>query len=405
MQIESHKNRQNKKAKRLNSIRGTQRFTKPSQTNGGANIRINSEAAIPKLKNLAQEYIGVSDPYGFLTNLREALGIPNSQGASKYGVVTIPKEDGNALEASLRITNHNSDAETYITHNANYEYNLSILVRKNFKPNTFKPHNDVVLDEFVYYGKRMQRVENPLTQIINSIIGFLQSGVYNDTTGVAFKNTSPQTNDNNKLNCNTNMNKKLIRLTESDLHRIVKESVNRIINEIGDTEKGQRDLGALTAARFKGKKKGDWGEVAKKAFDERDKASNKAAKSGYSENEPWSSLKAWHKKRASMSDAYNDGYQKQVNESGFYPMEYDSKMGYYTPNGTVDGVDTYIDFDEMSFSELKALRDKYLEQVGHTPWNKIANARPDIFHAVNAIEEELEDRRERYREGDKSALA
>ena len=201
------------------------------------------------------------------------------------------------------------------------------------------------------------------------------------------------------------MNKKIIRLTESDLHRIVKESVNRIINEIGDTEKGQRALGALTAAKFKGKKKGDWGEVAKKASDERDKASNKAAKSGYNENEPWSSLMAWHKKRASMAGAYNDGYQKQVNESGFYPMEYDSKMGYYTPNGTVDGVDTYIDFDEMSFSELKALRDKYLEQVGHTPWNKIANARPDIFHAVNAIEEELEDRRERYREGDKSALS
>lgn len=215
------------------------------------------------------------------------------------------------------------------------------------------------------------------------------------------KNTEAE---NKQYNRNTNMNKKLIRLTESDLHKIVKESVNRIINEIGDTEKGQRALGALTAAKFKGKKKGDWGEVAKKASDERDKASNKAAKSGYNENEPWSSLKAWHKKRASMSDAYNDGYQKQVNESGFYPMEYDSKMGYYTPNGTVDGVDTYIDFDEMSFSELKALRDKYLEQVGHTPWNKIANARPDIFHAVNAIEEELEDRRERYREGDKSAL-
>ena len=56
MQIESHKNRQNKKAKRLNSIRGTQRFTEPSQTNGGVNIRINSETAIPKLKNC--NYIG-----------------------------------------------------------------------------------------------------------------------------------------------------------------------------------------------------------------------------------------------------------------------------------------------------------------------------------------------------------
>ena len=45
------------------------------------------------------------------------------------------------------------------------------------------------------------------------------------------------------------MNKKLIRLTESDLHRIVKESVNKIINEIGDTPKGQRALGALHARK------------------------------------------------------------------------------------------------------------------------------------------------------------
>lgn len=196
-----------------------------------------------------------------------------------------------------------------------------------------------------------------------------------------------------------------IRLTENDLHRIVKESVNRILNEIVDTEKGQRALGSLTAARFKEKKKGGWGEVTKKASDERDKASNKAAKSGYSKNEPWSFLKACLKKRASMSNAYNDGYQKQVNESGFYPMEYDSKIGYYIPSGTVDGVDTYIGFDEMSFRELKVLRDKYLVQVGYTPWKKVANAWSGIFHAVNAIEEELEDRRKRYRKGDKSALS
>jgi hypothetical protein len=32
------------------------------------------------------------------------------------------------------------------------------------------------------------------------------------------------------------MNKKLIRLTESDLHRIVKESVNRILNEVSWTD-------------------------------------------------------------------------------------------------------------------------------------------------------------------------
>lgn len=37
-----------------------------------------------------------------------------------------------------------------------------------------------------------------------------------------------------------------VRLTESDLHRIVKESVRRIINEIGDTTKGQYMLGRLS---------------------------------------------------------------------------------------------------------------------------------------------------------------
>lgn len=39
--------------------------------------------------------------------------------------------------------------------------------------------------------------------------------------------------------------KKLVRLTEGDLHRIVKESVNKVLNEIGDTPKGQYMLGRL----------------------------------------------------------------------------------------------------------------------------------------------------------------
>ena len=38
--------------------------------------------------------------------------------------------------------------------------------------------------------------------------------------------------ENKQYNTNTNMNKKLIRLTESDLHLIVKESVNKILKEV-----------------------------------------------------------------------------------------------------------------------------------------------------------------------------
>lgn len=44
--------------------------------------------------------------------------------------------------------------------------------------------------------------------------------------------------------------KRTIRLTESDLHRIVIESVKQAINEIGDTDEGQYDLGRAAARRY-----------------------------------------------------------------------------------------------------------------------------------------------------------
>lgn len=230
MQEES---RENKNAKRLNFLKGRQ-SRNPSQTNGGAKIQINSETAIPKLQNLAQKYIGATNPQGFLTDLMVALGIPDSQGASKYGVVTIPKDDGSILQASLRITNHQANAEQYIQHNANYEYNLSIVVKRKPRKNTFIPNDSVKLDEYVYYGTKMQEVENPLTQVIKGIISFLQSGEYKDTTGIAFKNQSPQPNtteNKQNINCNINMKKNRIKITESELKQIVEESVNKILSE------------------------------------------------------------------------------------------------------------------------------------------------------------------------------
>jgi len=71
------------------------------------------------------------------------------------------------------------------------------------------------------------------------------------------------------------MRKNIIRLTEGDLHRIVKESVRRTINEIGNTPKGQKRLGALAQryaqrnldydARDKNSKEAQIYDYAKKA--------------------------------------------------------------------------------------------------------------------------------------------
>ena len=79
------------------------------------------------------------------------------------------------------------------------------------------------------------------------------------------------------------MNKKLIRLTESDLHKIVKESVQKILNEIGDTPKGQDALGQVSGraqARASAVSGAASKRFSKTAKDARDKAYSEADKIG-----------------------------------------------------------------------------------------------------------------------------
>ena len=53
------------------------------------------------------------------------------------------------------------------------------------------------------------------------------------------------------INCNRNMNKKLIRLTESDLHRIVRESVNKVLMEASGLDP-RTTANAAEKARMRG---------------------------------------------------------------------------------------------------------------------------------------------------------
>lgn len=79
------------------------------------------------------------------------------------------------------------------------------------------------------------------------------------------------TNENKQHKTRYNM-KKTIRLSEADLHRVIKESVNRVLNEIGDTRRGQYMLGRLRNRQsnnggkfFRGINYNDAGDYAYKA--------------------------------------------------------------------------------------------------------------------------------------------
>lgn len=68
----------------------------------------------------------------------------------------------------------------------------------------------------------------------NLLINYILNN--SDLSFLTTNSTNTQNNDNNPqpINCNRNMNKKIIRLTEQDLHNIVRESVNRTLEEISE---------------------------------------------------------------------------------------------------------------------------------------------------------------------------
>lgn len=80
----------------------------------------------------------------------------------------------------------------------------------------------------------------------DSDVKLLQQALANFFKSGNFVNPFCENNENNntkQINCNTNMNKKLIRLTESDLHRIVKESVKKVLKEgVFDSKRIQAEL-------------------------------------------------------------------------------------------------------------------------------------------------------------------
>ena len=82
-------------------------------------------------------------------------------------------------------------AGKYLEHDAN-DFNLSIMVSKRYRKNTFQANPDVVLEEYVYMGRQLEAVESPFSQIALSLAKFLDTGEYVDTTGVAKVNFSPE---------------------------------------------------------------------------------------------------------------------------------------------------------------------------------------------------------------------
>lgn len=112
------------------------------------------------------------------------------------------------------------------------------------EPRVFEGQNELghpfSVHQFVYKSKCIRRKH--IDGIVGAIIRALQQGKYIDPLNNTMRkasskelksNYSPQNNSLNKKikKENINMKKQVIRITEGDLHKIIKESVNKVLDE------------------------------------------------------------------------------------------------------------------------------------------------------------------------------
>lgn len=207
---------------------------KASQSSNSANIRTDVEETKQKLNVLAEKWKGVNSVKGFLTELWAALGIDaptkgQQRGGNPSRYAAFRLQDGAVVIVTIRVSAHNADASNYSKEgNVNGDTNLSLVLQKRWKKNKFKPSVNVKLDEYVYVDDRIKSVENPLTQIANSLIGYLTNGKYVDTTGVAITHNSPTINESNTRK---DMKTNKIKLSETQLKKMVSEAVRNVLRE------------------------------------------------------------------------------------------------------------------------------------------------------------------------------
>lgn len=145
--------------------------------------------------------------------------------------------------------------------------------------------------------------------------------------------------------------KNIIKLTEEDLRRIIQESIDKLINEIGDTPKGQYLLGRLNAWKTPKRYDYDDSEIAQYAQQPRQAVQGTNYADDLYNAFEHGQKDTWGLPRSQQQD--------KASQMGTNPRK---AMKYYTP---APPMDAYPDPWDDDYDEKVKELDKYRNQ-GHT---------------------------------------
>ncbi len=149
-----------------------------SSSKGAAKLQKISE----NLNTLAAKYAGVTNHRGAITDFAMAIG------ADSQGYATI--ETANGDEIHIRISNHNANAG-HFADKGHYDGNVSVVIKSRHTPKTFVANDDVELTEYIYTKEDISKDGNLLSQVAESLRQMLETGEYEDLSGKAIVNHSP----------------------------------------------------------------------------------------------------------------------------------------------------------------------------------------------------------------------
>lgn len=156
----------------------------PTETEHDAKVQQNRENAKEALANVAKTYREITDTKGFLTALKDAMGLIGN-GGSAYRSYELPNGDSFVM----RVSNHNARAYNV----KDGERVESIVIKRKHSPNRFEPANGKIVDEYVYFKEDIRKAPaGTLSSIAESISELLDTGEYHDKTGLARENHSPE---------------------------------------------------------------------------------------------------------------------------------------------------------------------------------------------------------------------
>lgn len=177
-----------------------------------------------------QTYIGANSE-SFINDLGNAI---NTDGIlpSFYGLLVTLNASNNYIETRLRISNHPSVQFEWMKHeNGGFpdaRFSIYILDEKDGRNKTITD-TEAVWHPVSYSLEHGTVYERGFPSAVMQNAGMLQS-IINDVCTIIENGTIGIKENNNQIKYKNTMNK--IRLTESQLHRVIKESVNRILTEL-----------------------------------------------------------------------------------------------------------------------------------------------------------------------------